>query len=257
MKIVGKLLIAIMLMISSLTFFACEMPSQPELSCSGVVTFNNQGLNDVTIKSSIKDYTTTDANGNYTFLTKAKSIIIYPEKEGYIFSPKQITLSSGENTANFIATKVQDLQGKLRLNSIIITPTSILSSPDNYSFFHNGKPCLKVSDVTIKGAGVTKQLNTADIYLNKGEQNILYNNSNIVYTCGENATIGILINTYFVSYQQTIKTTETEYTYLYINKPQTNEMLLNSQIIYNLYGINNRTKSFTFDVSFVFDYIKI
>ena len=81
MKIVGRLLIAIMLMISSLTFFACEMPSQPELSCSGVVTFNNQGLNDVTIKSSIKDYTTTDANGNYTFLTKAKSIIIYPEKD--------------------------------------------------------------------------------------------------------------------------------------------------------------------------------
>lgn len=255
MRFVGKILITTMLMIFSLTFFACDMPTSPELSCSGIVTINNIGFNDVVIKSSIKEYATTTPNGAFSFNTKAKTITIYPEKSGYIFSPKQITLKAGQNTANFTAQKIENLQGKLKLNSLIITPTSILSSPENYSFLHNGKQCLKASEITVKYNNLIKQLNLGDVYLSKLEKNVLYNSSNVTFNCGENVSIGLLINTYFNSYYQTFKTTETEFTYLYINKQQTNEMLQDGQVTYNLYGINNKTKCFTFDVAFVFDYI--
>ena len=100
-------------MIVSLTFFACTLPKPPNISCSGTVTFNNVGLDGVEIKSTVKHYATTNQNGEFAFETNSNQITIYPQKEGYIFAPEQAIINPGENTVNFVATQIQNLNGRI------------------------------------------------------------------------------------------------------------------------------------------------
>ena len=261
MKFIKRVGVLAMLMLVALTLFACKLPEAPSLSCSGVVTFSEQGLTGVVIKSNVKEYATTNENGEYNFDTKAKSLVIYPVKEGYMFEPKQIEIESGENTEiNFIAIEIEELVGTLSLGEVIITPTSISSNPDNYLFTSEGKECLKASDITISYEGETYLLNQEPIYLFKTEGNqVLINEEifgehEIAFECGKSARIGVLINAYFTKYYQEWETTDAIYTYLDITKPQTNADLIDGQVYYNLYGINSKARAFTFDVTFVFDF---
>ena len=64
----------------------------------------------------------------------------------------------------------------------------------------------------------------------------------------------MLINAYFIIFHQEAYTTDTDFAYLEITKQQTNADLENGNIIYTLYGINNKARTFTFDISFVFEY---
>lgn len=255
MRLLGKLLICIMLMFVSLTFFACELPTLPSLSCSGVITFVGEGLEGVTIKSDVKDYTKTNNKGEYSFTTNAKKIKIIPEKEGYMFSPKFVELEAGTNTASFVATEIQNINGTISLSKIIITPTSILNSPDNYVFINDGNECLKSKDITIYCNGQQIVFNTNNNYLEKNKQNeILITQNNVTFVCGEDLKLGVLINAYFIIFHQEAYTTDTDFAYLEITKQQTNADLENGNIIYTLYGINNKARTFTFDISFVFEY---
>lgn len=255
MRLFGRLLICVVLMVVSLTFFACELPSLPNLSCSGVITFVGNGLEGVTIKSDVKEYTKTNSNGEYSFETKAKKIKVFPEKDGYMFTPKFVELEAGENTMSFVATKVENLNGTITLSKIVITPTSVLESPDNYVFVNDGKECLKAKDITIYCSGQQIVFNANNMLLEKNKQNeFLITQNNISFECGQDLKLGVLINAYFVIFHQEAYTTDTEFAYLEITNQQTNANLENGQIIYTSYGINNKARSFTFDVSFVFDY---
>lgn len=254
MKFLKGFGVACMLMIFSLTFFACQMPKSPPLSCSGSVTISNVGLEGVVIKSNVKEYATTLAGGEFSFNTNAQSLTIYPYKQGYMFSPESATLTAGENSVSFVAIKVQNLTGTLSLNKIIITPTSIVNTLDNYQYMHNGQECLKASSISLAYNG-TLNLISNPTYLAKSQKNEVACNNAISFKCGQSVTVGVLINTYFTSYHQEWQTSDSEYTNLYITKPQTNKDLKNNQIIYNMYGINNKSRSFTFDIAFVFDYI--
>lgn len=234
------------------------MPTAPKLSCSGKVTFIGAGLDNVVIQSDVKEYTTTNIKGEFNFTTNAKTLRIYPVKEGYIFEPSEVEVSSGENTnINFVAIEVQKLKGVLTLAEIIITPTCIMASPDNYVYTSEGKECLKANEISLFYNNTSYTVNNGDVYLYKNINNTINaENTQISFNCNQCARIGVLINTYFSLYNQEFETTYTEYSYLDINRPQTNANLNNGQVIYNIYGINNKARAFTFDITFVFNFIE-
>ena len=245
-----------MLMVASLVFFACELPTLPNLTCSGIVMFEQSGLEGVTLKSEVKDYAITNVKGEYTFNARVKKIKIIPEKEGYIFSPKFVEVTEGENIINFTAIKVEKLTGSLLLSKIVIMPTSILNSPDNFVFINNGNECLKPKDISIVCNDEKIVLNETNTYLEKNKQNeILITQTSVSFVCGEELKLGVLINAYFMAFYQEVFTTDTDFSYLEITEPQTNANLENGNIVYTLYGINNKARTFTFDISFVFNFI--
>ena len=253
-RVVKGVFIAVLLMVVSLTLFACKMPQLPDLSCSGTVTIDAVGLEGVIIKSSVKEYAITNSSGNFEFTTKAKSLVVYPYKEGYMFTPSSISLTDGENTATIVATKVEALEGTLTLKEVIITPTSISTLPDNYTYTYNDKICLKASDINIVYESNNYLLNAETIYLYQNEKNAISVEDNITFNCGENKRVGIFINAYFKWSHSESKTTETEASFLDILVPQTNADLVDGQVKYSLYGINNKSRSFTFDITFLFDF---
>lgn len=256
MRLLGRVFLCIMLMISSLTFFACKMPELPALSCTGIVTFSESALVGVAIKTNVKEYAKTDSFGRFSFETKSKGIVIFAQKEGYIFEPKSIELVPGENTANFTAKKIEMLSGELRLKEVIITPTSIVQSSDNYLYNNNGWECLKASDITLTSIEKSLVLNESPIYLNKAQKNVITVGEDFIFSCGEQFSLGIAVNTYFKNNNHEGKTSNAEEAMLYVKNKQTNADLVNNEIIYNLYGINNKTKNFTIDISFVFEFIE-
>ena len=77
----------------------------------------------------------------------------------------------------------------------------------------------------------------------------------MVFDCGQKLKLGVLINAYFSVYNQEAHTADTDFAYLEITQPQTNANLENGNVIYTLYGINNKERTFTFDISFVFAYV--
>lgn len=253
-RVVKGVFIAILLMMVSLTIFACKLPELPDLSCSGTVTIDSMGLEGVVIKSSVKEYAITNSSGNFEFTTKAKSLVVYPYKEGYIFTPSSLSLTDGENTATIVATKVEALEGTLTLKEVIITPTSISTLPDNYTYTYNNKTCLKASDINIVYDSNNYVLNPETTYLYQNEKNTISVEDNIALNCGEIKRVGIFINAYFKWSHSESKTTETEASFLDILVPQTNADLVDGRVKYSLYGINNKSRSFTFDITFVFDF---
>lgn len=243
-------------MITSLTFFACTPVELPEFSCAGVITIENSGLDGVVIKSNLRELASTNAAGEFTFTTNAKSLTIIPQKEGYMFEPAKAELKEGQNTANFVAIKVKNLTGTLILSKVVITPTSIVSFGDNYQYLNNGSACLKASAITINYGEQNVSLISQPTYLNKSQENTLPVTGDIRFECGTRQTIGLLINTYFRRYNNEWQTYDTEFINLYITKPQTNKDVTSGKIVYNMYGINNKSKSFTFDVTFIFKYME-
>lgn len=248
----------VLLMLVALASFACNIPTLPELSCDGKVEVLGVGLCDVVIKSDTKEYATTNAQGEYYFITNAKTLTIYPVKDGYIFEPKKAVLSAGENSeVKFVAIEIENLRGRLTLSEIIITPTSIMSSPDNYVYRIDGKECIKSSEITLFYNGISHNLNEDVKYLFKNANNTINtDNTQIDFDCGQNVRIGVLINAYFNVYNHEYETTYLEFSYLDINQTQTNADLQNGQVCYNLYGINNKARTFTVDITFVFDFIE-
>ena len=255
MMVIKRGVVCILLMFVALTFFACQLPTLPDLSCRGVITFNDLGLEGVSIKSDVKDFAKTNSEGEFSFSTKSKTITIFPVLEGYMFQPKQAVLSEGENVANFTAIKIEPLKGEMVLRKVIITPTSIASSPDNYVFNSQGKECLKASNIVLSYQDSSFTLNNGAMYLYKNQKNVFdFADNQIKFECGKEQRLGILVNAYFSKYYQEWETTDTEQTYLDIWSPQTNADLIDGKIEYNLFAINNKSRAFTLDITFVFDY---
>ena len=133
-------------------FSACNFaPStNSKISISGKVYLNSVALQDVQIKTASKSLCTSNNNGEFSFETNKQSITIFAEKNGYTFLPESITLTQNTNDIVFVAYKVEPLDGVLSLNSINITPSSIISMGDNYQFVNSGNNCLKIKNVNIK-----------------------------------------------------------------------------------------------------------
>ena len=241
-------------MMSSLVFFACDLPKAPQITCNGVVTFNNSGIEGVEIKSTVKQYAITNQNGEFSFDINSNQITIFPQKEGYIFTPEKAVITPGENNVNFVASQIENLTGKISLNKLIIKPTSIVSFNDNYVYINEGYESLKVSDISVV-SGEEAFVIAENVYLQKSHNNPIYLTDEIVFDCPAQFSMGILINAYCTNrYGQEFKTTDDKPVYLYVEQPQTNAILKNGTIEYTLFGINNKTKAFTFDITFVFDY---
>ena len=264
MKFAKKMVVVIMLTLVSLTLFACNS-NDSHLSCSGNVTIENIGLNDVVIKSNVKNYATTNENGEYNFITNAKEVVIFPEKSGYIFFPKSATIKAGENeNISFIAEEIVNLEGSLKLSSIIISPTTVLNFPDNFEYTNvsNGKTGIKAKNIYLWDNELSTLVLNSNTYLYKQQENEVDVSENISFGCGQDFSLGILINTYFMprnkqeSYTSE-QDTKSNYAFLHISETQTNADLVDNKITYHLFGVNNHLKTITYNISFVFEYVKL
>ena len=257
MKKIKKVIICLLLMFVSINFFACNNEQLPELSCVGVVNFMGAGLDGVTIKTNLKDYTQTNFRGEFNFTTNSNGIEVYPSKAGYIFEPSKITLTPGQNEVNFEAIQIEELSGTLKLNSIQIKPTSIVQTPFNYSYLNLGKSALKVKEIEVSVGSEKYDVILNQNYLNKQEQTTIVINKEITLDCGTETSLGVLINAYFTSNYQEGYTTETEHSEFNLDVKPTNADLQkgNGKVIYSYYNINSSNRAFTFDVSFIFDFM--
>ncbi len=258
MKLRARLLLCVLLMLVSVSFFACDLAEIPVISCSGVITFENEGLGGVEIKSSTNTFGKTNGEGEFSFEKKAKTITIVPELEGYYFEPRSITLTESAEDVNFVAIKIEGLSGEIVLRSIEICPTTIASYGDNYVYQRNGREAIKAKEISLKYNNEKIDIISNDTYLIKDEQSAFDVVDEIKFTCGEKSNLGFLINAYFNTYYMDEDgfMTDTNYKYLNITNSQTNKDLEDGKIKYILYGINSVNKAFTYDISFIFDFIE-
>lgn len=253
------LVFALILLLVSVTFFACDFGEIPTISISGSVTVSEVGLEGVEIKSSIKSLTKTNPNGEFTFSEKAKSITIIPELQGYFFEPSSITVTQDADDISFVAIKIYELDGKIVLSKLSITPTSIAlpigSYGNNYLYQNNGQDALKLNEISVLYRGVEFELGSLPTYLYKGVKNEVDFGGNVEIDCGTKATVGICINTYFKMNNEEYRTSNSDYKYIDIRNVQTNAELDEGKIEYTLYGLNSYDRMYTFSVTFVFDYV--
>lgn len=119
------------------------------LTYFGKVTFQGEGLEGVKIVDNVNHYATTDENGEFTFTSQKKELEIFAVKQGYKFTPKIIT-ANPQASIDFVAKEAVLLSGKLKLEEILLTPTSIISLPsNNFNYIVSGKNCVKVCGITV------------------------------------------------------------------------------------------------------------
>ena len=257
MRTRAKLLLCVLLMLVSVSFFACDIAEIPVISCSGVITFENEGLRGVEIKSSTTTFGKTNSDGEFSFEKKAKTLTIVPELEGYFFEPKSITITESSDEINFVAIKIEELSGEMVLQSIEICPTTIASYGDNYVYKKDGQDAIKAREISLKYNNDAIDIISNDTYLIKDDQNFFEITEDIRIRCGVKANLGFLINAYFNNYYtEDGCMSDTNYKFLNITNVQTNKDLEDGKIKYILYGINSANKAFTFDISFTFDFIE-
>jgi hypothetical protein len=91
----------------SLIVFGCRSggPQQPVFTAWGSITYNNQGLSDITINFS-NNYGSviTVAQGNWSKSGLSGTVVAIPSHPDWVFSPVNATLSSENRKADFTAT---------------------------------------------------------------------------------------------------------------------------------------------------------
>lgn len=254
-KIVTLILIVIlgMSVLSGCDFFSGNSTS---LAISGYVYLNStEPLEGVAIKSETTIYTRTDANGFFNITVNNDSVELFAEKSGYTFSPRSITVSQSTNSLIFSATETKELSGLLTLNSIVITPTSIVSFGDNYSYTHNGDKCLKISDITIDIDNKQFELLDGDLYAIKNKSNTIMFDKDVTISTGSVFNIWFSVDAYFTSLNEELIFEEDRQSVIRVQEKQTTEDLDdNNQIVYTAVGVNSSNNMFTYNISFVFDY---
>lgn len=255
MKKVFYLFVMLLFVFASVSFSACS--KENKISFSGLISYGNEAMVGVVIKTSDRALCITDEEGEFKFESSLKNIKIYPEKEGYYFEPEFVIVTEESPECSFIAKKTTPLVGKLTLKKVIIKPTYIVSYSDDYLYSKDNKDCLKVFDISLKHNEKIFTISTENMFLYKNEKNEIEIEEDINITCGSQSQIGFIINTYFKYNYYESHTAYTEYSYLYIAGDQTNNKLQNNQIEYSLIGINNKSNKFTFNITFIFDYSEL
>ena len=252
-----KAMFLILLCVCSLCFTACNYSAPPStpLTVSGGVYFDNLGLDGVKIKSSTRTLFTTLDNGLFNFEEKSSKITIYAEKEGYTFLPKSITITKSTDKVVFEAFEIEDLNGTLSLCEINVTPTSIVSITDNYSYTQNGTTNLKIKNLFVKMGSNQYDSLTTDFFAEKNKSNKITFLNDLSVNTQENFTIEFYMNVYFTSYRQEYIFTESKVSVLNISSSQTTAMLNeHNQIEYTFVGVNASNNKFSYNITFVFDY---
>lgn len=247
----------LLLFLICFTFAGCDisLPKQ-NFSVSGNIFFQSIGLNEVKIKTKSKVLTETDNNGNFSFEVYSHSFEIFPEKDGYTFSPKSIEITKSTNEVVFCAQKIKDLNGDLSLSHIIITPTSIASSQyDNYLYSNNNQSCLKIKNINIDFNQNSFNLTNLNKMLIKNETNQIDFYQNIDIKTGKQFEFKFSVDAYYKFNQEEYLFTETVKSVLSVSKMQTTQNLdENNQISYTLVGVNSSNNRFSYNITFVFDY---
>ena len=256
MKFLRRVLICAFLMLVSVSFFACDIGEAKTISGAVNVVFDDEWMGDVEINTSTSNLGKTDEFGNFSFAVNSKSVTIIPKKEGYYFIPKSITINDDNDNLNFEAVKIENLEGSLKLKSICIIPTSIASMGDNYSFNRNGKEAIKLNSLTLRNEDTSYDVLNGACYLFKNEKNYIEFNDYLVYNCNDKISLSFLLKANFTSMSREWVSANTAYTYLNVTSAPKNSELNNGTIKYSLYGLNSETKAFTYDISFVFEYVE-
>lgn len=259
MKYLKHFVLIALFALFTICFCACDPGEQKNISISGSILCEDVELGEVDIECGTKHLGKTDIDGSFCFITTGSLVTITPSKEGYYFLPRSISISENTDNISFRAIKIYELNGKLSLNSLCITPTSIINQTDNYCYTLFGKNCIKSKSVKICTNDENFFLDTNGQYLYKNEKNYIDLTENISFDLSDLYTIRFCIDAYF-TYLNGISG---EYysnssSFIYFNLPSkiTNADLDENRFIYTLYGLNNDTKSYTFNISFIFSYIQ-
>ncbi len=253
-KIITFLLI---LIVSTSILTGCDFwESVNTLTISGYVYLDSSSpLENVAIKSETTIYARTDANGFFNITVNNDSVELFAEKAGYTFSPHSVIISQDTNSLIFSATKTKDLYGLLTLNSVVITPTSIVSFGDSYSYNHDNSTCLKISDLKIDIDNKQIDLLDGDFYAIKNKSNIISIDEDVTVNTDYDFNIWFCMDVYFTSLNQEFVFEEDRQSVIRVQKKQTTEDLDdNNQIVYTAVGVNSSNNMFTYNISFVFDY---
>ena len=252
-----KMLSLILLIVSCVAFSACIFSPLPKekMTISGSVYINSSPLEGVIIKTSTKKLFTTTSNGTFTVDENVGELTIYPEKEGFLFSPKSYTVTQSTENIIFNAEEIKPLNGTLSLSKISITPSSIVSIADNFSYIKNGVTCLKVKNLFVAINKTTYNCLNESLYAVKNKQTTIDFDYDLSINTGIDFSIEFSLDAYFTSYRDEYVYEETEKSILNISKKQDTSMLdKNNQISYTFIGVNATNNRFSYNITFVFDY---
>lgn len=252
-----KLFIIFAMILTCFSLSACKvtLATTESYSLSGSVSFEQQGLSDVNIKSSIKNLATTQADGSFCFETNITEFEIFAEKEGYTFTPASIKVNKNTTNIAFVAHEIKDLNGTISLSQIQITPTSIVSSTESYAFSNNNKVCLKIQNLELSiNSQNFNALPSIPYFAIKNQTNTIELNQNLTFNSSDNFLISFKLSANFKRYNNEHTFTEERTSTISIPSHKTTKDLKDGKLYYSLYGINSSNTKFTYNITFVFDY---
>lgn len=257
-------LLVVFLAIFTLTLSGCEFyyETGQAYTVEGHVTFEDTPLAGVKIQSDYMVYATTNEQGYYSFKTRASSLTIYAKKSGYRFQPKTVTVKNSNQQYNFVATQAELLNGTLRLNSILITPTSITSLPDNnYSYVQNGASHLKISEFVLKFNQEVEFHLVDAVLLEKNKPNNIATNPDFEFEIQNGVTNFNLQFQLKANFKYNLNQNESVSVEPFRNLSigsvlDTGSLNESDQVKFIASGINSVHNGFTFDIQFVFNFVK-
>lgn len=226
----------------------------------GKVLYQGEGLAGVKITDRVNVYAETDADGNFSFETTNKNLVLYPQKQGFMFLPSYSQVLF--NTSNvFTALDAQLLNGKLVLEKVMIMPTSIVSYIDkDFSCKKQDVTGLKIYDLSISVNDSDAIICTFDdVAAIKEETDIFCSDQNFVYDIVDGVAqikLAYSLSAYFKSNYRESIAIEGERV-LRINKTlDTGNLVLG---YYELYasGINSTHNGYSYNISFMFKYLPL
>ena len=254
-----KIAIFFVLMFACLSFGACDLSftqSTKTLEVSGNVTFEGKALEGVSIKTKSQTLCKTNNLGKFTFTINANSIEIFAEKNGFTFSPRQVTISESVSNLSFVAEKIENLNGEIVLSSVNITPTSMASVPDDYNYANGSDEYLKIKNIKVQISNFEyKNFVPNKSIATKQTNNIFSTSEEYSIKTTEKFSILFSLSAYFTAYGHEYEYNETRLTTLNVAKTKTTANLNdNNQFEVSLYGINSSNNMFSYNITFVFDY---
>ena len=228
------------------------------INASGKIYLDSAPLEDVMLKTSTTVLGQSNENGEFDVDIKSnKSVVVYPEKPGYEFTPKFIELTQDKNDIIFVAEKVKELDGLLSLAQVIITPTSISSFGDNYSFNQDGQTYLKINKFALDINGIKIDAINSNYLALKNKSNLISVSDDATIETGINVFIKFSLDACFVMGNTEYVYAEEKISVLEVKEKQyTNNLNSKNQIEYTAVGINSSNNKYTYNVTFVFDYYK-
>lgn len=233
--------------------------SGKELTYFGSVTFQGEGLEGVKIVDSVNHYATTDENGDFSFTSKKTSIKIFAVKQGYKFTPKTVEADSSQ-PIEFIAKESTALTGKLRLEEILFTPTSIISLPtNNFSYIVSGKNCVKVCGITVFYNDTQIIERDSTVFAEKQvPTNILNYNDNFSFNIENgiaNFKIKYSLRVYYTYDKNEAIVNETTRVISNTFTLYDSNLDENGCVYFSATGINSLSSGYSYNISFVFKFI--